>query len=131
MRPLTMLLGVNSVLFILFGLGFIIEPYAISQAITGFGPQGINAAIDMRATYGGMALGFGIFLSWVAYVKRGVMEAGLASILVMAGLALGRLTGMVLDGTPNTMILALFGAELLFGTALFWAFIVAKKTGGH
>lgn len=96
------LLWINALLFILFGAGFIAAPNALSLFLTGAAPGTPSALTDMRATYGGMALGAGL----------------LASLLVLSGIAGGRLVGILIDGSPNPFIIALFAAELLFA-ALF------------
>ena len=61
MRFPVVLLWINAALFVVFGAVFIIAPALLSQVITGATPGTTNALIDMRATYGGMALGIGLF----------------------------------------------------------------------
>ena len=113
MRFPVVLLWLNAALFVVFGVGFIVAPALLSQVITGATPGTTSALIDLRATYGGMALGIGIF--WGYCAPQGTLRIGLiSSLLVLVGVALGRLVGMVVDGSPNTFMFVLLAAELLF-----------------
>ena len=114
MRFPTILLWINAALFLVFGAGFIVAPGFLAQLITGATPSTTSALIDLRATYGGMALGLGLFWGFCARRQRTVRIGLMASLLVLLGIALGRLIGMVVDGSPNTFMFALLAAELLF-----------------
>ncbi len=67
-------------LFILFGAGFIAAPNALSLLLTGAAPGTPSAVTDMRATYGGTALGLGLFFGLCAR-NRVTLRAGLLASL--------------------------------------------------
>ena len=114
MRFPVVLMWLNAALFVVFGIGFIVAPALLSQLITGATPGTTSALIDLRATYGGMALGIGLFWGYCAR-RPGTLRIGLlSSLLVLVGIALGRLVGMIVDGSPNTFMFVLLAAELLF-----------------
>ena len=122
------LLKINAVLFLAFGVGFLSQTLFFAQFITDGVPVTTSALIDMRATYGGMSFGFGVFLAYCALSQRAVNEGIVASILVMFGLAFGRGVGILIDGAPNTMMYALLLAELLFGVLLMLALMKASRS---
>lgn len=114
------LLWLNAALFTAFGLGFIFAPAFFANLITGSTPGTPSAMIDMRATYGGFGLGLALFYGWCAQ-NRQVRLGLLASLLVMAAIAAGRVVGFVLDGSPNLFIWLLLAAETLFVALIFLA----------
>lgn len=108
------LLWINAVLFILFGAGFMIAPNSLSLLLTGAALGSVNAVIDMRATYGGTALGLGLFFGFCARNPGALRSGLLASLLTLSGIAGGRLIGIFVDGSPNGWMFLLLAAELLF-----------------
>lgn len=103
------LLRISSVAFVAFALA----PDTFADLVTGAVPATPSASIDMRATYGGVALGLGVFY-WLAarraeWVRMGV----LASLLVIAGIAAARAVGIVADGQPNTFMLLFLVLEVV------------------
>lgn len=112
MNNAKLLLWINAILFILFGMGFILAPSPLAQWITGSTPSTTSGMIDLRATYGGLALGMGIF--WALCASNGSERNGLLSaILVLSAVAIGRITGILLDGNPNLFMLILLAAEII------------------
>lgn len=120
------LLWVSCGLFVAFGLGFILVPDFISMFVTGSAPGTSSAMIDMRATYGGMALGIGLFFGLCAYRPGSVRLGLIASLLVMVSIAGGRLFGMIADGSPNLFMWVLLASELLFTILLLFALKIDK-----
>lgn len=112
---------INSSLFIGFGLGFVLAPEVLAMLITGAAPATPSALTDMRATYGGMALGlafiFGVCARTERYVRLGVQ----CVLAVMLALAVARVIGMLLDGAPNIFMFVLLAAEVLMGILAFFA----------
>jgi len=114
MKFATNLLRVNAVLFIVFSICFVVAPEFFAYALTGSEPRTTSAVIDMRATYGGMGLGIGL-LFWFLARQRETVTAGLiGSFLVLGAMAMARVVGFFVDGSPNAFMLVLFGAEVLF-----------------
>ncbi len=126
MKASKVVLLVNSVLFMLFGTGFMFAPAAFSQWITGAAPNTPSAMIDMRATYGGLALGIGIL--WWSYANNGTLRIGLFSaFLVLGSVAGGRIIGIFLDGSPNAFMFILLVVEVIFAVLNFILYRLEEK----
>lgn len=121
------LLWLNCGLFIIFGVGFIIFPELLSNIITGSIPATASAMTDMRATYGGMALGIALFFGFCARKADAVRIGLIASLLVLAGIALGRTVGIFIDGNPNIFMYLLLSAEVVFAALVLFALKGSKK----
>lgn len=75
---------------------------------------GAAAHNEIRAAYGGMHAGIGLFLLATA-LRPALNGVGLwASLCLMGGLVAGRLTSLVVDGAPGAFPLGLLAVE---GTA--------------
>lgn len=122
------LLWVSSALFLAFGLGFVLIPGDLVEYATGTIPGTTSAMIDLRATYGGMALGIGFFFGLCAYRPETVKIGLTASLMVMAFIAGGRIFGIIIDGSPNGFMWLLLASEVLFMMLLLLALKMEK---GH
>jgi len=107
------LLVINSVAFALYGLGYLLFPAALSLIFTATSPENSLALIDMRATYGGGALGLAIIFALCArrgaYLRLGVQ--GL--VAVVATQALSRSYGIFIEGAVNHFMLSFLATEIL------------------
>lgn len=125
-------LWIGCVLFIPFGLGFMLAPEWLAALITGAAPVTSSGLIDMRATYGGLALAIGVCLGVSA---RGHFESAkfglLLVVTVMIFLAAGRVIGMAIDGTANAFMYVLLMAELVFGSVALYALRHTVRRGDH
>jgi hypothetical protein len=108
------LLWINSALFILFGICFTAAPAFFADFITDATPATSSALIDMRAVYGGMGLGTGLFFGFCAQHSARIRIGLIASLLMLTAIAATRLVGFFADGSPNPLMLLQLGAELLF-----------------
>ncbi|MGH9891609.1 MAG: DUF4345 domain-containing protein [bacterium] len=108
------LLWVTSVLFMAFGVAFAMAPQQGAEFATGARPSLPSALIDMRATYGGMALGIGLFLGLCARRPSWVRTGLSASLLTVAAIGSARLLGIIVDGSPNAIMLSLLATEASF-----------------
>jgi hypothetical protein len=61
-----------------------------------------------------MALGIGLFFVFCARRPETLRIGLIASLLVAAGIVFGRLTGTVVDGSPNAAMIALLLGDSLF-----------------
>jgi hypothetical protein len=80
----------------------------------------------MRAVYGGMHLVFGIFCFWGIF--KNVQAPLLLVALYTAGFVIGRVSGIILDGSPNSFVTTWLFTEafsLLVSVALL--FLLQKK----
>lgn len=115
------LLWLNSALFVAFGIGFIFIPAFLSNLLTSSIPATTSALTDMRATYGGMALGIAIFFGMCVRNTDTVRIGLIASALVLSCIAFGRIVGIFIDGSPNIFIYLLLSAEVLFAALILFA----------
>lgn len=119
------LVFVNGVLFVGFGLGFMAAPNFFTGLFTGGVLTTSSAIIDVRATYGGLGLGLGLWLLLCA--KENVRLGLLGSLVVLASIILGRVVGLVADGSPNMLMYVFLVAEAVFVLATLYALRTARK----
>ena len=85
------------------------------------------ARTELRALYGGLELGLGVFmlLGWA----RAELEAPacLALGLIMLGVALARMLGLVLDGSGSATLWTFLATEIVFAVLGFVGYAIAKK----
>jgi hypothetical protein len=82
----------------------LMEPLGIPLA----GPSAHN---EIRAAYGGMHVGIGIFLLATA-LRPALRGVGLwANLCIMGGLVAGRVASLVVDGAPGGFVFGLLAAE--------------------
>ena len=122
MAMAVLLLRITALLFVAFGVAFAIAPEDLADLITGSTPATSSGVIDMRATYGGVALGIGLFVGYCARRAETVRLGLVAALLVLVGLAGTRLLGIVADGSPNGFMIGLLAAEIAF-VSLLWVSI--------
>ena len=112
-----LLVQITAAIFVLYGLGFTFAPLAMAQFVTDASPTHASAIIDMRATYGGMSLAVGVLL-FVLSARAEWLKAGLLAVtIIMAGMALGRVVGIVVDGNANTFMYIYLGLEIVGAVA--------------
>jgi hypothetical protein len=112
------LLWIASVMFAVFGLAYLLDPAGL------VGPAGLSlptpsALSDVRATYGGVQLGFGAFLAWSALAAERVPAGLLALALIEMGVSLCRAVGVVVDGDLNRFHVTALAIEVPL-TLLAW-----------
>ena len=108
------LLWIDCVLFVGFGVGFAAVPLELAEFVTGDAPSVSSAVIDMRATYGGVAIGTGLFFGYCAR-RASLVQIGLvASLLVIASIGLARVVGILIDGDPNAFMIFFLALEVVF-----------------
>lgn len=115
---------ITAAVFAIFGLAFILLPEVLSQTITGAVPTTASGLIDMRATYGGMSLAVGLILFMLA--RSDVRMGLIAVLLLMLGMAGGRTYGILVDGSPNIMMVLFLALEL--GLAMVAAVLLARDS---
>ena len=114
MRFANTLLKINAALFAVFGLGFIFTPVFFAQFLTGATPGTTSALIDMRATYGGISFGLALFWAYCARRTDTTATGVLSALLVLTVVAIARVIGLLIDGTPHAIMFVLLAAEVLF-----------------
>jgi hypothetical protein len=108
------LLAVDIAAFGLFGLAFVFWPVSMTRFVTGVAPGSPGAITDIRAIYGGMALGLTAFFALAYRGDANVQRIGVAaSALAFGCIAIARTIGLVADGSGNAIMFAQLAAEAL------------------
>lgn len=113
-----------ALVFIFYGLGFIVFPISLFEHLTGFALINGPASIDVRATYGGLSVAMGFMIFWVYKQPNGLRYALGFIVVAMLMMAFGRLVGFVVDGNPNSMMQIYLLMEL--GSAMLAVFLARK-----
>lgn len=71
-----------------------------------------SGVTDIRATYGGMQLGFGLFLAWAARDRALHAAAWWACAALVGAVAVLRLFGLAVDGAPTGFHYGALGFEI-------------------
>ena len=97
--------------FVLIGINTFVDPLRAVAPLE-LNVNTVSALNELRATYGGMQIGIGLFL--LAGVGRAALTrpALLAQALLVGGLVVGRLVGIALDGLPSGFVQGLLALEL-------------------
>ena len=110
---------------LLFGIWYLVAPTGLTDP-TGFGPLGPNALTDVRATYGGLQIGTGLFLLWAVRDASRVRTALVLQALLIGAVALSRAFGIAVDGPPNGVLVGALVTEL---SLTLLALIALSRTG--
>ena len=106
--------------FIGFGLAFALKPLEMAEVldISLFTP---TARTDFRAMYGGLELGFGLFLLMCS-LRLHLVRVGLhAAAWAFVGLASVRTVGLLLDGFRQPLMVVLTAIEMMAAGFALWA----------
>lgn len=112
---------VSGLLFAGLGGYFLFDPSQVSRLL-GLPTPAAALRAELSAVYGGLQLGLGIFFLVSAARARWVRAALAAQIAVFAGLAAGRVLGLITQGVRSGLLLLLLVLELaglLLGLAAF------------
>lgn len=116
-------LRLASLLFLLFGAAFFLWPVGLPANVEIRVPTS-TAATDVRAVYGGLQLGVGLFLGWCALDRSRLRVGLLAFAFAIGSMAATRVAGFVVDGSPAAINALLLAGELgglaLAAAALRW-----------
>lgn len=118
------LLLLSGLVFAGVGLTSLVSPQ------TGVDPLGlqlvtINSLNEIRANYGGMHLLLGLFMLGGAVRDIWQRQALLIIALFTGGLVLGRVTSLLVDGTPDSVILSFL---LIEAVGCLWATALLLRT---
>jgi len=112
MKLARFLVCASALIFILVGAGFLLIPSQYANVLEISLPTAM-ARTEVRATYGGLELGFGVFLT-LCVVRREWIRPGLwALALATGGFATGRLIGFLAEGTINNFMLVFLALEIV------------------
>ena len=105
------LLVVAGGLTVAFGLAYLLSPGGMA-GLAQIGTEAASARTDVRATYGGVQLGFGLYLLWASLSPARIPAALLAFGLLVGSVGGARLGGLLLDGGFNSFHAAGLAFEL-------------------
>jgi hypothetical protein len=123
MKLARLLLWLNALVFVVYGIGFVLAPEPLAIFVTGSAPDSTSGLIDMRATYGGLCLAVGLVFALLARDEATVRTGLIAVAIVMGGMAGTRTLGFVLDGDPNTLMVLYLATEILVVVLALWALL--------
>lgn len=114
----------SAAFFLLYGLAFTLVPAEMAMLVTGARPEAPSAAVDFRATYGGMTVAVGLALVYLNAIaqRRACL---VVIIMVLMGMALARALGLVLEGGGNTLMYVYLALEVA-GSALAFVAMPAR-----
>jgi hypothetical protein len=125
-----MLVFLGGGFFILYGILFAAAPVELARLVTDGGTTSPSGLIDMRATYGGMSIAFGMLLVVLAR-KASTLRLSVAGLLiVMICMATTRTIGIVVDGSPNVMMYVYLTLELVVSAICLLCLKLMNETGG-
>jgi hypothetical protein len=122
-----LILALNSLGFAVLGLLFLVWPAGMAARI-GLIATTPAAIIDVRAIYGGSGLGLAALLGFCAVSIGGAAFGLLAASCVYAGLACGRLIGILAAGGADLLSWALLVLEVIVLAA---ALAALRHLKGH
>ena len=108
-------LGMMGLAFCKVGVEALLTPETV-MANVGITLDNISALSSIRAVYGGMHFIFGAFCIWGIF--KAMNEPLKLVALYTAGFVIGRLTGIAMDGAPNSFVMTwLITESVSFGIA--------------
>jgi len=123
MKP-QLILRLISLVFLAFGLYLFIRPESLSSV--GVMLPGPAGRIEIRAIYGGLEIGFGVFLLISSRTPSLLGPGLLAAALTLGGAATARGIAFFIDGVFPAPLIATWAAEAL---GAFLAYAAYYKTG--
>lgn len=111
-----------------FGFAFIFNPDEMA-ALADLTLTVPSARTDLRAMYGGLEFGIGIFLLMCALRQRFVRVGLFAAACALVSMATARTVGLMMDGF-NILQLIIAMAEWVGGVLSTWGSLVAKPAPG-
>jgi hypothetical protein len=120
-------LGVNLLVYLAYGVGFLLAPQKLA-ALLDITLNSPTALADFRAMYGGLGLGCAAFFA-LAIKNVSMRHSGLLlAVLGAAGLMIGRLFTMAVDGIPGPVIFMLLATEVF---AVVGGLFLLKQSPSH
>jgi Domain of unknown function (DUF4345) len=109
--------------FVAFGVAFLLAPAKLAS-LADLAASGKNGLIELRAFYGGIEIGFGVYLGIAALRPSWHVAALWAAILSLAGVVAARIYGISVEGSASAMIYVFLAVEI--GAVVAASFGLAK-----
>lgn len=117
----TVFLGLSVLVWLPYGLYCLVNPGYLAQ-VADVASSSATGTTELRAMYGGLQAAMGV-LAGLALVRRELRPHALLAMTVLpAGLFLGRLVGVVLDGRVSGYTGGALAFELLLVVIAGWLF---------
>jgi len=115
-----LILALSALAFLAFGLAFLVSPAPMAALvhITVLSP---TAHTEIRAMYGGLEIGLGVVLLTLLGRQDHVVVGLRVALFAFAGMALGRLAGLVVDGVWQPVMWLLLAIEVAAAALVVWA----------
>ena len=97
------ILLVAALVFIGIGVVFLFAPVEWAKVVEIELPTPMSRT-DLRATYGGFDLGFGVFLALCAFRREWIRPGLMAMGIALAGFSAGRGYGMLVEGCTSKLM---------------------------
>jgi len=97
--------------FVAFGVAFLLSPAKLG-ALADLSTTSKLGLIELRAFYGGIEIGLGVFLAVTAMRREWQLPGLLCALLALLGVSAARIYGMTVEGWPGPMVLAFLALEL-------------------
>lgn len=121
MKAARILLFFGALVFVCIGAVFLAAPVEWGRVVE-IEVATPMARTDLRATYGGFDLGFGVFLAVCAFRREWHRPGLAAAAIALAGFGLARSFGMLMEGAASSLMLGLAVAELSGAAAAFLSY---------
>jgi hypothetical protein len=119
------ILALAGLSFIGFGVAFVVSP-AEMAGVVGLVAETPSALTEVRAMYGGLEIALGMVLLTLLRGATAQVIGLRVAAFAFGGLALGRLTGLVVDGFWQPFTWLLMAVEILSASLCVWALRAAQ-----
>lgn len=119
-----LVVGINSLMFFVFAIMFLFWPEKYVQDIF-FTLENNSAIVEIIAMYGGLDLGFSLFLAYCLWKKENLHMGLLAIALILGCMGISRTVAIVTLGKTNFLMKFFAGVEFMNSGLAFYLF---KKT---
>lgn len=109
------------------GVGCLVDPIALLGPV-GIRAEGAHGLIELRAMYGGLELGFGLFLMWCAKDPSRFRTGLMAAMCQVGGLGLARSATTLWMAPEGWLMPVLCAAEI--GGAITCAVLLRRMSSG-
>ncbi|MCC7132515.1 MAG: DUF4345 family protein [Gemmatimonadales bacterium] len=119
-------LGLTGAVFVTLGLGFLVAPEGLLGLMKiQVSPE--RALLEIRAMYGGLELGLGVFFIVAVFRERWIRAALGAQFLVLGGMGSTRLLALLFAGRSDRLMVAFAVAEVIGAVLGIGAFGQARR----
>lgn len=126
MTARSVILGLNALMFIVFGLGFIFAPAAVTPMFLGVAAPDGDLLVDMRATYGGLSLAVGLYMAFCTLCRPHLYLGLMLSLLIYGALLVARGIAILAEASVGQAMYQSLVLELVM-TILFAAIYLTGR----